>query len=42
MNNKTLANELKDFLSENNPSYAYSIINETDIDLERIYGKCVT
>lgn len=42
MNNKTLANELKEFISENNPNYAYSIINETDIDLERIYGKCVT
>lgn len=40
MNNQTLANELKEFISENNPDYSYSIINETDIDLERIYGKC--
>ena len=42
MNNKTLANELKEFISENNPDYTYLIINETDIDLERIYGKCLT
>lgn len=42
MNNKTLANELKEFISENNPDYTYLIINETDVDLERIYGKCYT
>ena len=42
MNNKTLANELKEFISENHPDYTYLIINETDIDLERIYGKCLT
>lgn len=42
MNNKTLANELKEFILENNPNYDYEIINETDIDLERIYWKCVT
>lgn len=41
MYNKTLANELKDFISNNNPDYTYLIINETDIDLERIYGKCL-